>query len=149
VTQSIVYGAGIILTFTAVGVTLAVMFGAAGLNRFAADPWLNLGVTALFIAFALSLFGVYELALPSRLLTLAAKADQGRGRFAGTLLLAANSMRARTSPLVAPRIQRLHWYLKVSRHFDRRGQTSHPGRRPARFVLYRSLDRVDEDIPPS
>jgi len=30
---------------------------------------------ALFVVFALSLFGVYELALPSRLVTLAAKAD--------------------------------------------------------------------------
>jgi hypothetical protein len=47
---------------------------------------------------------------------------------------------------VALRIQRLHWYPKVSGYFDRRGQTSHPGRRPARFVLYRSLHRVDEDI---
>ena len=55
------------LTFTAVGFTLAVAFGASGLNRFAANPWLNLGVTAMFIAFALSLFGVCELALPSRL----------------------------------------------------------------------------------
>lgn len=87
VTQALVYGLGIILTFTAVGFTLAVAFGAAGLNRFAADPWLNLAVTALFILFALSLFGVYELALPSRLLTLAAKAEQGHGRFAGTLLM--------------------------------------------------------------
>jgi hypothetical protein len=43
--------------------------------------------------------------------------------------MAANSMRARTFPLVAPRIQRLDWYLKQSRYFDRRGQTSHPGRR--------------------
>jgi thiol:disulfide interchange protein len=87
VVQAFVYGAGIVLTFTAVGFTLAVAFGAAGLNRFAADPWLNLAVTALFVAFALSLFGVYELTLPSRLLTFAAKAEQGRGRYAGTLLM--------------------------------------------------------------
>ena len=85
--QALLYGAGIVLTFTAVGFTLAVAFGAAGLNRFAADPWLNLGVTALFVAFALSLFGVYELALPSRLLTIASTADQSVGRFAGPLLM--------------------------------------------------------------
>ena len=64
-----------------------VAFGASGLNRFAADPWLNLGVTALFLAFALSLFGVYELALPSRLVTAASKADAGKGAIAGTLLM--------------------------------------------------------------
>jgi len=87
VTQAIVYGLGIVLTFTAVGFTIAVGFGASGLNRFAADPWLNLGIMALFVVFALSLFGVYELALPSRLVTLAAKADAGRGRYVGTLLM--------------------------------------------------------------
>jgi thiol:disulfide interchange protein len=87
ITQALVYGLGIVLTFTAVGFTLAVAFGAAGLNRFAADPWLNVAITALFVMFALSLFGVYELALPSKLLTFAAQADQGRGRFAGTLLM--------------------------------------------------------------
>src|SRR5207244_10347014 len=51
VSQAVVYGLGIILTFTAVGFALAVGFGASGLNRFAANPWLNLGVTALFVGF--------------------------------------------------------------------------------------------------
>jgi thiol:disulfide interchange protein len=85
--QALVYGLGIVLTFTAVGVTIALGFGASGLNRFAADPWINLGVTALFIAFALSLFGVYEMALPSRLVAMAVKADEGRGRYVGTMLM--------------------------------------------------------------
>jgi thiol:disulfide interchange protein DsbD len=87
VMQALVYGLGIILTFTAVGFTLAVAFGASGLNRFAADPWLNLGVTALFLAFALSLFGAWDLALPSRLVTAASNAESGRGAIAGTLLM--------------------------------------------------------------
>jgi thiol:disulfide interchange protein len=87
VLQALVYGLGIVLTFTAVGFTIAVGFGASGLNRFAANPWLNLGIMALFVLFALSLFGVYELALPSRLVNLAAKADSGRGRHVGTLLM--------------------------------------------------------------
>ena len=85
--QALVYGAGIVLTFTAVGVAIAVGFGASGLNRFAANPWLNLGVTALFVAFALSLFGLYELALPSSVLTAITKADSGNGRYVGTLLM--------------------------------------------------------------
>ncbi len=86
--QALVYGAGIVLTFTAVGLAIAVGFGASGLNRFAANPWLNLGVTALFFTFALSLFGVYELALPSSVLTAITKAESGRGRHVGTLLMA-------------------------------------------------------------
>jgi thiol:disulfide interchange protein len=87
VMQAVVYGLGIILTFTAVGFAIAVGFGASGLNTFAADPWLNLAITGLFVAFALSLFGVYELALPSKLVSMAAKADEGRGRYVGTLLM--------------------------------------------------------------
>ena len=87
VVQALFYGLGIILTFTAVGFTIAVGFGASGLNRFAADPWLNLGIMALFVVFAFSLFGIYEMALPSRLVTLAARADSGRGRYIGTMLM--------------------------------------------------------------
>ena len=86
--HALIYGLGIVLTFTAVGFTLAVGFGASGLNRFAADPWLNLAVTALFLAFALSLFGVFELALPSRLVNAASRGEKGRGRVAGTLFMA-------------------------------------------------------------
>jgi len=94
VSQALVYGAGIVFTFTAVGVVLAVGFGASGLNQFAANPWLNLGIASLFVAFALNLFGAFELALPSRLLTRASTLDGGvtidggaGRRIAGTLLM--------------------------------------------------------------
>jgi thiol:disulfide interchange protein DsbD len=87
VTSALFYGLGIVLTFTALGFVLAVGFGAAGLNQFAANPWLNLGIAALFGVFALSLFGLYEVALPARLVTRAATADAGRGRYTGTLLM--------------------------------------------------------------
>ena len=87
VTQALVYGVGIVLTFSALGFILAIAFGASGLNRFAADPWLNLAVTGLFVAFALSLFGVWELTVPSKLLTAVSKADEGKGRFIGTALM--------------------------------------------------------------
>ncbi|HUL75321.1 MAG TPA: cytochrome c biogenesis protein CcdA [Vicinamibacterales bacterium] len=87
VMNALVYGLGIVLTFSLVGFTLAVAFGASGLNRFAANPWLNLGVTALFVGFALGLFGVWDLALPSRLVTAATRAESSRGGVAGTLLM--------------------------------------------------------------
>jgi thiol:disulfide interchange protein DsbD len=44
-----IYALGIILTFTVLGVALAVLAGAAGLNRFAANPWVNIAIAALFI----------------------------------------------------------------------------------------------------
>ena len=64
-----IYALGIILTFTALGIALAILFGAAGINKFAASPWVNLAITGIFIGFALSLFGAYNLGVPSRILT--------------------------------------------------------------------------------
>lgn len=69
VRDGLVYATGIVLTFTLVGIGLASLFGAAGINRFAASPWINLLVTGIFFSFALSLFGAFNLAVPSRLLT--------------------------------------------------------------------------------
>lgn len=87
VTQALVYGAGIVLTFSAVGLALAVFLGASGLNQFAANPWVNIGITAIFLGFALSLFGTVNIALPSSLVTKAVTAEQGRGNVVGTLLM--------------------------------------------------------------
>jgi thiol:disulfide interchange protein len=85
VTHALVYGAGIVLSFSALGVVLAVGFGAAGLNQLAASPWLNLGIAALFVAFALNLLGAFELRLPAPFLTRATMLDSGTGRYAATL----------------------------------------------------------------
>jgi thiol:disulfide interchange protein DsbD len=65
VSTALVYGAGIILTFTACGTFLAVFFGAGGVNKFAANPWVNLFITAIFLAFGFALFGAYFLQVPS------------------------------------------------------------------------------------
>jgi thiol:disulfide interchange protein len=59
------YSLGIIGTFTGLGVLTAVLFGATGLQRLAANPWVNFGLAALFIVLAASLFGVFEIGLPS------------------------------------------------------------------------------------
>jgi thiol:disulfide interchange protein DsbD len=64
-----VYAAGIVAAFTSIGLGLAAVLGATGLNRFAANPWLNLAIAALFAGFALSLFGVVDLAVPGAILT--------------------------------------------------------------------------------
>ena len=37
-----VYSLGIIATFTILGMLLAIFVGAAGINLFAANPWVNL-----------------------------------------------------------------------------------------------------------
>jgi thiol:disulfide interchange protein len=68
VRRAALFGAGIVGTFTVLGLTLAAIFGAAGLNRFAADPAVNLALAALFVLFAASLFDWLQLRLPSRLI---------------------------------------------------------------------------------
>lgn len=65
--NAIIYALGIILTFTALGLGLALVFGAGGVNQLAANPWVNLLITAIFVAFALSLFGLFFIQAPARL----------------------------------------------------------------------------------
>ncbi|MEP6947300.1 MAG: cytochrome c biogenesis protein CcdA [Acidobacteriota bacterium] len=64
-----VYSVGIVATFTIVGMLLAFFVGAAGINLFAANPWINLLITGVFLFFAFNLFGAYEITIPSGILT--------------------------------------------------------------------------------
>jgi thiol:disulfide interchange protein len=66
---ALVYSVGIILTFTALGMLLAIFVGAAGINLFAANPWVNLLITGIFLFFAFNLFGSYEINVPTSVLT--------------------------------------------------------------------------------
>src|SRR5436190_8045291 len=66
---AMVYSLGIIATFTLLGMLLAIFVGAAGINLFAANPWINLIITAIFLFFALNLFGAYEIGIPTGVLT--------------------------------------------------------------------------------
>jgi len=61
---STLYSLGIIITFTGLGFLMSVLLGAGGARTFAANPWVNITVAALFLWFAGSLFGWYEIQLP-------------------------------------------------------------------------------------
>ena len=88
VRDAIVYAAGIVLTFTGLGVLLSVVLGAAAIGDFASSGWVNLIITAIFLVFALNLFGAFELQLPSGLMNkLNQKSGQGDG-LASVLLMA-------------------------------------------------------------
>ncbi len=78
--NALIFALGIVGTFTVLGMAIAVLVGAGGINRFAANPWVNLLVTAIFVAFAFNLFGFYQVALPAALV---ARLD-GASRRAGT-----------------------------------------------------------------
>ncbi len=64
-----IYSLGIIGTFTILGMLLAIFVGAAGINLFASNPWINLAIAGIFLFFAFNLFGAYEITLPTSLLT--------------------------------------------------------------------------------
>ena len=66
---ALVYSLGIILTFTILGMLLAIFVGAAGITLFAANPYVNLLIAGIFLFFALNLFGAYEITVPTNVLT--------------------------------------------------------------------------------
>jgi thiol:disulfide interchange protein DsbD len=86
VAQAFVYCFGIIFTFTGLGLGLAALLGATGINQFAANPWVNLLITAVFIGFALNLFGLFQIGVPSSILTKLSNAS-GVGSYGQTLLM--------------------------------------------------------------
>jgi len=87
--DALLYAGGIIGAFTALGLGFALLAGVAGMNRFAANPVLNLAIAALFVLFAVSLFGVLEIALPPRVVNWLYQASSGSrfGRIGTTLLM--------------------------------------------------------------
>lgn len=87
--NAFVFALGIIFTFTVLGFLLAVLFGATGIQLFAANPYVNLFIGGLFIVFALSLFGAYELGMPSSVMTKLDAFARGKesSQYAGLLLM--------------------------------------------------------------
>jgi thiol:disulfide interchange protein DsbD len=86
VRDALIYSFGIIFTFTGLGILLALIFGASGINQFAANPWMNILIAVVFIVFALNLFGLFEIVVPSGILTKLTIAS-GSGQGIASLLL--------------------------------------------------------------
>lgn len=82
-----VYALGIIATFTLLGFLLAVFLGASGANQLASSPWVNLFIGALFVFFALSLFGMYEIQVPQKLRSYSLNQEKRSG-YVGILFMA-------------------------------------------------------------
>ncbi len=84
--DALIFCLGIIFTYTILGLALATFAGPTGLNKFAASPWMNLFLTALFVVFGLNLLGMFEIRLPSSLLTKMDKQSQGSTMLATILM---------------------------------------------------------------
>ncbi len=82
-----VYGLAIVLTFTGLGVLMALLVGAAGAQAIAANPWVNLFIGLVFVFFALSLLGWFELRLPSRWLNAVNRLSHERRGYLGVVFM--------------------------------------------------------------
>jgi len=83
--SALLYCGGIIGTFTVLGIGVSIIAGATGLSKLANNPWMNLTLAAIFIVLALSLFGVFEIGLPSKFVN---KFDStGKSKFLAPILM--------------------------------------------------------------
>jgi thiol:disulfide interchange protein DsbD len=89
--RPLLFGFGIVATFTVLGLALAGIFGAAGLSRFAANPWVNLTLAALFLLFAANLLGFLPTLIPWRIANAANRASHNAdpGSSLGALVMGA------------------------------------------------------------
>jgi thiol:disulfide interchange protein DsbD len=86
VTLGIVYCLGIVISFVALGVVFTLVLGAGGASAFAQSPITLAAIGILFVVFALSLFGMFDLQLPASVMNLVGSA-QGKGGTLGVWLL--------------------------------------------------------------
>ncbi len=65
ITKALIYGLSIVLIFVVLACLATLLFGASALNEFSTNPWVNLAFFAVFVFFAISFFGAFEIALPA------------------------------------------------------------------------------------
>ncbi|MBT32698.1 MAG: disulfide bond formation protein DsbD [Thalassobius sp.] len=85
--SAIIYGISIILIYTIVGVVLALLFGATIGNVLSTHWFPNLIFFGVFLFFALSFFGMFEIILPSKLVNNVDK-QADKGGFLGPFFMA-------------------------------------------------------------
>jgi len=77
--SAVIYGAAIILLYTAIGFAITKVFGSSALNELSTNPWLNLFFFVLLVVFAISFFGAFEITLPSSWVNKADRASDKGG----------------------------------------------------------------------
>ncbi len=65
VKNAIIYGLSIIAIYTLLGVLITMALGPTALNDMSTNIWFNLAFFAIFVIFALSFFGLFEINLPA------------------------------------------------------------------------------------
>jgi thiol:disulfide interchange protein DsbD len=84
--EAAVFCLGIVVLFSGIGLLVTAVVGPFGMARLGSNPWVNGFISALFIAFGMSLFGAFEITIPSSILTKLNQSSE-RGGLAGSLLM--------------------------------------------------------------
>ncbi|MFB3828460.1 MAG: cytochrome c biogenesis protein CcdA [Bryobacteraceae bacterium] len=84
--HALVFSLGIIVLFSGMGLAITAIMGPFGIVQIGSNPWVNGFIAVVFLAFALSLLGAFEITIPSSVLTKLDRTSQ-RGGVLGTLLM--------------------------------------------------------------
>ena len=87
VSMALIFCGGIVLGFTVLGLIIAVFWGASGITDLANNSILNLFFAAILIFFACSFLGMFEIYIPSSMLTWSSQ-QENRGGVIGILFMA-------------------------------------------------------------
>jgi thiol:disulfide interchange protein len=75
--NALLYAASIIVLYVTMGLLITTIFGSDALNRLSTNPWVNILFGLLFLVFAVSFFGYFEISLPTSWTN---KADEASNR---------------------------------------------------------------------
>lgn len=84
---AVLFAAGIILTYTGFGLIMSILFGAGSALSLAANPVVNLVIALVFIVFAFSLMGLFDISLTASIQTYFDQKSRSMGGAAGVLLM--------------------------------------------------------------
>ncbi len=87
ISMACMYCLGIIGTFTVLGMLMSIAFGAGALQKLGNNIFLNLFIGGILVFFAFNLMGMFEIRMPSWLLTYTA-GKESRGGYLGVLFMA-------------------------------------------------------------
>jgi len=85
--NALIYAASIIVIYVALGLLVTIPLGPDALNDLATNVYFNLAFFIIFVVFAISFFGAFEITLPSALVNKADAASE-RGGLIGTFFMA-------------------------------------------------------------
>lgn len=85
--NALLYGTFIIVIYTIIGTIFSAVFGATGANEFSTNAIVNIIFFSVFVIFAISFFGVFEITLPSKFVNKMDK-QSDRGGLVGVFFMA-------------------------------------------------------------